>query len=227
MNRHPYAASPAQILLAAPAKTRSSEDVQVALAKTRSDGAMAIQIGVRLGVGLPKTTPDGRAATAASVSRYAAIVLARGPVDATLGASGGPGGASNSIDPRGVGGSLAERNSSQSTPPGSILVTMLTTRLGGFTRAAYCDRWLTGHAPFGLRIDAAGYRQLHADATVDPTPGLPSANTHDGIGMVMFRDLEHVALAARRAGNITRRTADEMRFIDHSRSMLMMFRLLE
>lgn len=98
---------------------------------------------------------------------------------------------------------------------GAILVVMLAARRAEFSRAAFAARWLEGHAPFGLRTDAAAYRQLHAAAE----------GGYDGIGMVWFRDLDHVK-AARAAPEIARdATADEMLFIDHSRSMLAMFRM--
>jgi len=98
---------------------------------------------------------------------------------------------------------------------GSILVTMLTRRRPELDRAAYFTRWRNEHAPFGLRIGAAGYRQLHAHG---------NASGFDGAGMVFFDDLDH-ARRARAAPEVAEdATRDEMRFIDHSASMLAMFR---
>lgn len=96
---------------------------------------------------------------------------------------------------------------------GDVLVLMLVHRRAELSQQAFRDRWRDGHAPFGLRTSASGYRQLHADA-----------GGFDGAGLVFFRDLNHVA-AARSAPEIARdATLDEMAFIDHSRSMLAMFR---
>jgi hypothetical protein len=100
---------------------------------------------------------------------------------------------------------------------------MLTRRRADFTPAAYRKHWLDEHAPFGLRIDAAGYRQLHADHA--PSPGLPPADRFDGAGLVFFRDVAHMA-AARSAPEVAQdATRDEMRFVDHAGSMLAMFAL--
>jgi hypothetical protein len=100
---------------------------------------------------------------------------------------------------------------------GDLLVLMLVRRRTGLSREAFRERWLHGHAPFGLRTSASGYRQLHPrDA--------PGPDGFDGAGLVFFRDLDHVA-NARAAPEIARdATFDEMQFIDHGRSMLAMFR---
>ncbi len=100
---------------------------------------------------------------------------------------------------------------------GAILVLMLVRRCSDFSHQAFRDRWLHGHAPFGLQTAASGYRQLHPHEE-------PAPDGFDGAGLVFFRDLDHVA-DARAAPEIAREaTRDEMQFIDHSRSMLAMFR---
>jgi hypothetical protein len=99
---------------------------------------------------------------------------------------------------------------------GAILVLMLARRRADFTHQAFRERWLNGHAPFGLQTAVSGYRQLHPRE--EPTP-----DGFDGAGLVFFRNLDHVA-NARAAPEIARAaTRDEMQFIDHSRSMLAMF----
>ncbi len=231
-----YASAPALALLAAPAPGRFAEEVGDALWSARAAGGGEVQLGVRLGGRLRKTRPDGSGELPLSDSPHAAILLARGPLDEQRRALGailkraGP-----HLD---VPTSALIVGTEYIVRPGagSILVAMLTTRRDDLTRRAYFDRWLTGHAPFGLRIDAAGYRQLHADAAsdpgesfgiADPPPANLAVNPYDGIGMVMFRDLDHVS-RSRASPEIARdATGDEMRFIDHSRSMLMMFRLLD
>jgi hypothetical protein len=101
---------------------------------------------------------------------------------------------------------------------GGVLVVMLARRKTGLSHEAFRTRWLDGHARFGLATSASGYRQLHPD-----TP--PANDGFDGAGLVFFRDLDHVA-KSRAAPEIARAaTADEMEFIDHGRSMLMMFRM--
>jgi hypothetical protein len=101
---------------------------------------------------------------------------------------------------------------------GEILVVMLARRRAELSHDAFRARWLDGHARFGLATSASGYRQLHPDEA-------PDEAGFDGAGLVFFRDLDHVA-RSRAAPEIAREaTADEMEFIDHSRSMLMMFRM--
>ncbi|KQX18767.1 MULTISPECIES: EthD domain-containing protein [unclassified Sphingomonas] len=100
---------------------------------------------------------------------------------------------------------------------GDLLVLMLVRRRAGLSREEFRERWLHGHAPFGQRTSASGYRQLHPRDTL-------GSNGFDGVGLVFFRDLDHVA-SARSAPEIARdATLDEMEFIDHGRSMLAMFR---
>lgn len=101
---------------------------------------------------------------------------------------------------------------------GEMLVVMLARRRPELSHEAFRARWLEGHSRFGLATSASGYRQLHPDKA-------PDEAGFDGAGLVFFRDLDHVA-QSRAAPEIARAaTADEMAFIDHSRSMLMMFRL--
>lgn len=100
---------------------------------------------------------------------------------------------------------------------GAILVMMLVRRRADFSHQAFRERWLDGHARFGLQTAASGYHQLHPREE-------PAPDGFDGAGLVFFRDLDHVA-NARAAPEIAREaTRDEMQFIDHSRSMLAMFR---
>lgn len=99
---------------------------------------------------------------------------------------------------------------------GDLLVMMLVQRRAGLGRQSFRERWLHGHAPFGLRTAASGYRQLHPCDE-------PGPDGFDGAGLVFFRDPRHVA-SARSAPEIARdATLDEMEFIDHGRSMLAMF----
>jgi hypothetical protein len=98
---------------------------------------------------------------------------------------------------------------------GSILVTMLARRRPELDRAAYFARWRNEHAPFGLRIGAAGYRQLHTEN---------DTGRFDGAGLVFFDDLDHARRVRAAPAVAEDATRDEMRFIDHSASMLAMFR---
>lgn len=101
---------------------------------------------------------------------------------------------------------------------GDILVAMLIRRRSELTHSAFLDRWLNGHARFGLATAAVGYRQLHPECA-------PEKDGFDGAALVLFRDRDHAA-SARAAPEIARdATADEMQFIDHGQSMLMMFDL--
>jgi hypothetical protein len=225
MSESLYPASPALAFLAAPARGHSKDEVAAALAKARSDGRVTFRIGARIGADLPKRTPDGSAALPLLSSPHAAIMLTHGPqkdIQPALRALIAEAGHCIDLDGSVL---IAGTEYIVKAGEGAILVMMLARRRAGVCRAAFLDRWLIGHAPFGLRTDASGYRQLHAGNTVPAEPGLPPANLHDGIGMVYFRDLGHVA-GARAAPEIARdATRDEMAFIDHSRSMLTMFRM--
>lgn len=113
---------------------------------------------------------------------------------------------------------LAGRQHVVTPGEGAILIVMLARRKAGMSHAAFRERWLAGHARFGRDTAASGYRQLHPSRP-------PGANGYDGAGLVFFRDLDHAA-SARAAPEIAdAATRDEMAFIDHRRSMLMMFRL--
>ncbi|QGZ93784.1 EthD domain-containing protein [Terricaulis silvestris] len=111
---------------------------------------------------------------------------------------------------------------------GPVIVTMLVKRHAALSKAAFAERWRIGHAPFGRRIAAPGYQQLHADAPAEivavlQSSGLTSVNAYDGVGCVMFESLEQMH-ATRASPEVARdATADEMQFVDHSRSMLMAF----
>jgi hypothetical protein len=220
-----YPASPALAFLAAPAPGHAIGDVAAAMAEAANHGGPGFRIGIRIEIDLPKRTPDGSAALPLLPSPHAAIALAHGPresVEPALRAL-----IREVCDCIDVQASVLMAGTEHVVKPGdgAILVMMLAARRAGLTRAGFLGRWLVGHAPFGLRTNASGYRQLHAGDTDSAGPGLPAANVHDGIGMVFFRDLDHVA-RARSAPEIAREaTSDEMAFIDHGRSMLMMFRL--
>jgi hypothetical protein len=200
----PYPAAPALALLAA---TAEGVDAETLAARLR-DAVPQAEIGVRIGGRLPKPRPDGAGELPLLPSQHAAILLLRGPeIEMPAFVEG--------MDPA---ASVAIAGTLHDVRPGdgAILVTMLATRHANLSRAAFAARWLEGHAPFGLRTDACAYRQLHGSAE----------GSFDGIGMIWFRDLDHVA-AARAAPEIARdATADEMLFIDHSRSMLAMFRMI-
>lgn len=207
----------------------ATEDFFASLAKwRRADPILAVETAARLGLQLPKRTPDGAAALPLAPSPHAALILLRGGREhATaqfaaliarlapmmdLDASAAIAGAEHIVKPE----------------SGRVIVTMLVNRLPALSRPAFSERWRVGHAPFGRRIAAPGYRQLHADAPAETVAamqrtGLLGVNAYDGVGCVMFASLEGMR-AARAAPEVTRdATADEMQFIDHSRSILMAF----
>lgn len=189
---------------------------------------LPVETAARLALQLPKRTPDGAASLPLAPSPHAALIVLRGRFDRTttqfaalmmrltpmldLSASAAIAGAEHIIKP----------------DSGPVVVTMLVKRHAALSRPAFAERWRIGHAPFGRRIAAPGYRQLHADAPAEivaamQSSGLTSVNAHDGVGCVMFPSLEQMR-AARAAPEVARdATADEMQFVDHSRSMLMAF----
>jgi hypothetical protein len=162
------------------------------------------RLGERILAELPKRDPDSGAALNLLSSPFSRLMLGGArihPVDVPEGA-------------------LLLSGTQHLVQPGDgdVLVVMLARRKAGMTHAAWRDRWLNGHARFGLGTAASGYRQLHPD---EP----PSPEGFDGAGLVFFRDRGHAA-SARAAPEIARdATRDELAFIDHSRSMLMMFEL--
>jgi hypothetical protein len=217
----PFRSVEAIALLAAPAPGYDAETLADRLATL----GVAGQVGIRLPLRLAKPNPDGSGELALRPSPHAAILLVAGLAGETLPALATAMRASGvSVDLKQsalVVGRLHEARPGD----GTVLVTMLASRRRDLTREAFSQRWLGGHASFGLRADAAAYRQLHAEGTPALDPHLPAANRYDGVGMVWFRDLDHVA-RARASPEIARdATVDEMEFIDHGRSMLMMFRM--
>lgn len=158
------------------------------------------RLGRRVDVDLPKRDPDSGAPLPLLPAPYRSLLFGIGRVDAP--------------------GALAVTGTQHIVKPGDgdVLVVMLARRRPELTHEAFRTRWLEGHARFGLATSASGYRQLHPDEA-------PAAAGFDGAGLVFFGDLDHVA-QGRAAPEIARAaTADEMEFIDHSRSMLMMFRM--
>ncbi len=201
------------------------ERLRAALAA--SPGAQPLAIGSRIRRDLPKHTPDGSGLISMTPCPFAALILGRGviaevavAVETLIARAAAP------IDQP---SSVVVAGGEHAITPGlgAIWVAMLTHRLPGLSRDAYARRWRIGHAPFGARLkSAAGYRQLHADAHPEELGALASRfaiNRYDGLGQVYFDTLG--AMAATRASPEVLRdgTADEMQFIDHARSMLMMF----
>ena len=158
------------------------------------------RLGRRVDVDLPKRDPDSGTPLPLRSAPYRTLLFGAPPVE--------------------VPGALALVGMQHIVKPGDgdLLIVMLARRRPELSHETFCTRWLEGHARFGLATAASGYRQLHPDEA-------PAEDGFDGAGLVFFRDLDHVA-RSRAAPEIARAaTADEMEFIDHSRSMLMMFRL--
>lgn len=169
-------------------------------------GTLAVPPGFRVGrrvaIELPKPDPETGAPLPLRPCPFTHLLFADDAVDAAA--------------PPGT-ATLAGTQHIVLPGDGAVLVVMLARRREGLTHQAFRDRWLHGHAPFGLRIAASGYRQLHPHAP-------PGTEGYDGAGLVFFRDLDHVA-SARAAPEVAREaTRDEMAFIDHGRSQLAMFR---
>lgn len=158
--------------------------------------------GARIDAELPKRDPRTGKPLPLLPCPFAALLLGGGPA------------------PEAIPGALRLAGTQHIVKPGDgdLLVIMLARRRAGLSHAAFRQRWLHGHARFGLATGASGYRQLHPH-------GEPDADGFDGAGLVFFRDVAHAA-ACRAAPEIARdATADEMEFIDHGRSMLAMFSL--
>lgn len=213
-----YPSMPGLALFAAPAIGRTAEEVVLPL---RAPG---LRVGERLGDDLPKHDPETGMPLPLLPCPFSAIALASGPAEDAIPTLRASLRTTQAID---IARSVLLVGATHVVRPGdgAILVTMLTRRQTELTRSAYRDRWLNEHALFGLRIDAAGYRQLHVDDT--RYPDMPNAQNFDGAGMVFFYSPNHAA-SARAAPEVARdATRDEMQFIDHAGSMLAMFRLLD
>jgi hypothetical protein len=157
------------------------------------------RIGDRLDVTLPKFDPDTGRSLALLPCPFSTILFGAGEANGISGAT-----------------SLSGEEHIVMPGDGTVLVVMLVRRRAGLSHHDFRERWLHGHAPFGLRTAASGYRQLHPSTE-------PNAGGFDGAGLVFFRDRDHAA-NARSAPEIARdATRDEMDFIDHGRSMLAMF----
>jgi hypothetical protein len=195
------------------------------LVTDRPDGlnsapSAGLRIGRRVGAALPKFNPETGAPLPMLDCPFSAIVVGGNmtalrdlirhtAVDIDLAASVLLAGTEYTVKPG----------------DGGVLVAMLVRRRSDHDVTAFRDRWLNGHAPFGLRIPVSGYRQWHADPAA--YADLPVADRFDGAGIVLFDDTDRVA-AARADPAIARdATRDEMQFIDHAGSMLAMFRFTD
>lgn len=213
---HPYpAASRAAMFIAA----QDTADVMDVLRRTKAPG---LRIAARVWRELAKADPNNGDPLALLPCPFTAVALMDGEPDETLPVLRNLA-ASIAID---IPASALLLGTEYSVKAGEVdvLVAMLVRRRSDYSLPAFRERWLWGHAPFGRDLPVCGYRQLHADP--QSTPGLPPADRFDGAGIVLFRDLQHVT-TARSAREIARdATRDEMQFIDHAASMLVMFQTL-
>ncbi len=97
-------------------------------------------------------------------------------------------------------------------------------RLPALPAADFRDHWLHRHAPLATSVSGAcGYQQLHSDGSatrvLNARLGFGGPD-FDGIGRLLFPTTP--AMYAARATDEVRAvaTADEMRFIDHTRSQV-------
>ena len=105
---------------------------------------------------------------------------------------------------------------------GPVRAVGLVRRRPGLDHPQFLEHWRERHVVFARRAAVgAGYRQLRADRAASEALasrlGIAPAG-FDGAGMLFFP--HEAAMAAVRATPAVRRdaTADEMRFVDHSRS---------
>lgn len=216
---------PVTLFLAAPDPGASPATMVPAIAAMLADSGLAAECGARVDVVLAKTDPlDGNPLPLLSCP-FAAAALIREPAPLALAAVADVLEHVEGIDPA-ASALVCGTEHAIKAGGGGIAVMMLVSRKPGLDRQAFLERWRSGHAPFGLRMSAPGYRQLHADAPPELAArfeGMPPFNRFDGAGIVHYRDRGE--MAATRASPAVARdaTADEMQFIDHGRSMLMMF----
>lgn len=215
-----YSTASAAAFFLAPAAGRS-QDLTECLAATKLPPAF--RIAWRVDRPLPKLDPLTGAALPLPACPFVATIFAHGPAERTqhvfddLIAS-----MADMIDSA-ASHLVAGVEHIVKPGSGSTLCMMLVRRRADFTNEAFHRRWLEGHAPFGLRIPASGYRQLHAEPGTSTQQN--AMNRFDGVGIVFFEDGDQVSHARAGAEIARDATRDEMEFIDHARSMLALFKL--
>lgn len=214
-----YPSQPVAALFLAPLADRSAALCE-ALAGVALSGT--VRIGHRIGGALPKFDPDSGHPLPLLACPFAAIAVACGPTHTAVHALRSL--LQNVAADIEFAASALVLGTEYSVKPGdgAVLVAMLVRRRADYGAAAFRERWLGGHAQFGLRIPVSGYRQWHAGEGT--FPDLPAADRFDGAGIVLFGDADQVAASRADPAIAHDATRDEMQFIDHAGSMLAMFR---
>jgi len=174
---------------------------------------------------LPKFDPTGEQ-LATVVSQHDAVL----DLDVVPGDPGGAGLVRSLV---GVLGSLIDRTACSVLTgrrhvfirgDGDAAAQACVVRLAALPAPDFRAHWLDRHAPLaGAVSGASGYQQLHADAAAGQALGARlgfGGPVFDGIGRLIFPTSQ--AMYAARATEEVRAvaTADEMRFIDHTRSQV-------
>ena len=209
--------------------TARDDSTRAALADPSVFGALPQEAGagvfLRVDTPLPKRKPDGSHLQTLPAP-FDALILLRGPLAGCLDQLGafldnaGP-----LLDPE---HSALFAGPEYIIKPADlpVLVVMLAVRKPDDDRTSFQHRWLHGHAPFGLRMPAPGYSQIHFQ-DIRPDAGLPpsllTASGFDGLATVSYASRADVARLRATPEIALQATTDEMEFIDHARSMLMMF----
>jgi hypothetical protein len=113
-------------------------------------------------------------------------------------------------------------------PPAPLGLTFCVTRRSGLTHDEYVDYWRNKHAMIPLPM-LKTFCQFYVDADrsadLAELAGLP-AGTYDGISEPTYRDVEHFRELTLDERVRVGARADELNFIDHTRSAATLFRPL-
>jgi hypothetical protein len=215
------------LLLAAPGRGVKPQALLQSIAATwadRSEPALVVEMAGRIPRSLQKSDGKGMPMTM-EASPAAAMLTLRGDLAAAAAAMAAVIDALDAQIDRAASSVVGGQELVVKAGTGDVSVVMAVRRLPHYTRASFHHRWQTIHAEFGRRIAAPGYRQIHAAAAFERTPlgELIALNDHDGVAIVTYGS-ESEMFEVRASPQVSHDAVeDEMQFIDHSRSSLMLF----
>lgn len=111
-----------------------------------------------------------------------------------------------------------------------LLLVYALRRLPRLSADAFHDYWLHTHAEMGRRVPGQqGYRQFHADAAASRAAAEAAGvaiSAFDGAAEAYYQDVEAFLAIMARPEITADALADERNFIDHTRSVMGLYRLV-
>jgi hypothetical protein len=190
----------------------SSADVLAAVREAGGAGGDDVYVGTRLPVDPKKYEADGREIPMERLD-HAVIVVAHGATPAQAAATAA---AATAAAGAMAGTTISVQGNLRIVAPGSgpVLGLCVFRRNPSLDPAACYRHWHTTHAALARRFPGGpGYGQLR--------PTAPCG--YDGAALLRYRDLDAMAAGRDDVGYFREVTDDEKRFLDHSRSSVLVF----